>query len=603
MKKFNTTVEPTTLFGLATELLNNAHISQDTYSKVCGQIAASATNPIQLSTIHNELLRIKSKKEDTDPTRFTDEDKFWAAVEAEKVKINGLIGIYNKSSGAMSYVVRDLEKAGQRDYIDINTEKDTKAWLKRNGINTDLILKTEEMKSPLIVDTFKHWNESKLAEENTILGFTSVPFAINKEPLPVINRELNTWRSSFAIPEKGDGHLEVLEFLKSQTCNNNEYTFEVLIKWMAHLMQKPSEKNNIAMSAYHARRGIGKGTLASIIERLVGVRNSTLEADPKDLSGFNNLLAGKIFINFDEVAFVGDHHQTAVMKKMVTEGKERQEKKGKDAGRGRSFCRILLTTNTRNGTLASVFERRYFDLPIQTGWKDDGILDSFVERHHLKENEESAKFLTKEGRYDIPWVKNLAHYLLYDVDLKGFNFNEVKSVVEDTETLLNRIHNTYREDAAFAFILEWLASGEDFIEFSSNDDPDTTTKIKFGEQRVRTADFWKAFQERTKGEFIENTTQIKFTKALQAHFGFVKYQGMVNNKQANCFRIPSREELYRLCVTDNAAFRVKWELPPLKNQPGNTSALPEGVIDMSDRTSRANSVRSRIKAAVGEIES
>lgn len=565
--KHHTTVEASTLRELATELKDKSYIEQDELNKVF--IAIGSGDAMKMNVLHSELLKIRSKHENKDPKIFADTAKFWDAVENEVQKINGLIGIYHKTSGATSYVIRDLKVAGDRDYIEKTGEKDIKQWLTRAGINIRLTLKTPDSEKPLNVDTFERWVTSPLAEEQALVGFTSVPYPANKPPIPIIGKKLNVFRSGFVVPEKGDSHLEVLHFLKDCICNNNEYIYEVLIKWMAHLVQKPEEKNNLAMSAYHVRRGIGKGTLASIIHLLVGERNSTLEADPKDLAGFNSLLAGKLFINFDEVAFVGDHHSTGVLKKMVTEGKERQEKKGKDASSARSYCRILMTTNTRTGTIGSAFERRYFDLPIQTTWKDQGIIDNFVKTHHLKETD-AQRFLV-DGRFEIPWVKSMTYYLLNEVSLEGFNFNEVLSVAADEDTIENRIHNTYREDAIFAWLWEWLNSGEESIEFSRWDDEtkkptEVVDTIKFGERNRSTKQIGDAFAQRVKGMYSQPVSYNALIKELQSRFGFIKFNAIPigGGNKVNVMSIPPRAELFKIMFTDNQSIRVTWQLPPLK---------------------------------------
>lgn len=562
MKVFST-VEKATLLELANELLSKGYIAQEIFNNVC--VAIGTGNDKELTYIHNDLLKAKLEKEPTDPSKFSNERDFWKAVEDEVIKINGLIGIYHKSNDGTGYVIRDLKSAGDRDYIAKSSEKDIKQWLSRAGINIKMTLKDDTMDKPLVIDTFERWITNPIAEETAISGFTYLPVAVNKEPKPIVDKKLNVFRSGFALPVKGDGHLEVLDFLKSQLCADNEYIYEVLIKWMAHLMQFPEEKSNLAMSIYHPRRGIGKSTFAKIVGLLVGKRNTTKSADPKDLEGFNSMLSNKLFIVFDEVAFVGDHRSTGKMKKMVTEGEDRNEKKGKDAEEGSSFCRIAMICNERSGTLASVFERRYFDLPIQADWKDSGRLDDFVNRHHLKDAQ-SANFLV-DGRYNIPWVSNLSYYLLNEVDLNGFNFNEVKSVAMDKEIVHNRILNTYRENSVFAFLWEWLASGEDHIEFTRTVERETyDEKICFGDEKISTADFLDAFKQRLKNEFHDNISPITVTRMLQEQYGFVKRNVTAkwHNTQKQCFFIPSREQLYKLMFENNGAVRVQWELPPLK---------------------------------------
>lgn len=565
------TVELQTVIQLVSSLKKEKLITDEEYTDTIELLAQPEMleDGELLSALHLRLL--KKREVIVQVKDYFDSNIFSEAVEEEVAKINSLVGIYHKDNGATSYVIRDLTISGDRDYIEKSTKEGIKDWLKRNGIRITMVLLDRNTKKTMTtVDTFEAWVTSAIAEEHAIVGFTKVPTRPDEKLSPIINKKLNVFRSGFPKPEKGTEHLEVLKFLKEVTCGGSEYSYDILIKWLAHLVQRPAEKNNLALSIYHPDRGVGKGTTASIIKRIVGARNAVLDAAPKDLEGFNMMISGKMFINFDETMFAGDHNHHNIMKRLVTEGTERREGKGKDATSIPSFCRILLTTNNASGTLASAFERRYFDLHISRKWKDAGIIDDFVDRHYLRESQ-GTQFITQDGVYDIPWVRNLVYHLLYEVELKGFNFNNVESEVRGDLALNSRIMNTYRENPLFAFFWEWLASGEDEIEYkeySELEKREVYKHIRFGQDKIQTFDFIKMYEQHTKQYYKTQLSHNDFVRRLQAEFGFKKRLSRIAGISVAkyVFTIPTREELYQMMFVCNNATRVKWTLPPLKDE-------------------------------------
>lgn len=92
-----------------------------------------------------------------------------------------------------------------------------------------------------------------------------------------------------------------------------------MLNWIAHLVQRPSERIDHALLITSEAKGIGKSTLGSIVRRLVGERNCRV-AQTKDLkSQFDGWLAGKLYVQVDEVYESGNWELANKLKSLITE--------------------------------------------------------------------------------------------------------------------------------------------------------------------------------------------------------------------------------------------------------------------------------------------
>ena len=89
-----------------------------------------------------------------------------------------------------------------------------------------------------------------------------------------------------------------LNFIKDIICSNNNESFEFVIKWFANMIRGNKNTSCIYLKG---GQGIGKSTLPQFIKKYVIGDDLSLETGSTPLkSNFNSILAGKLFVVFEE---------------------------------------------------------------------------------------------------------------------------------------------------------------------------------------------------------------------------------------------------------------------------------------------------------------
>jgi hypothetical protein len=112
----------------------------------------------------------------------------------------------------------------------------------------------------------------------------------------------------------------MLDYIKLIWANNNEDTYEYLLKWFANMVK--GIKNSSCLYA-KGGEGIGKSTLTDFIRDYVIGRNAYCKGKADHLKGQHNMqLLGKIFVVFEELQVFNDKEWRAVdseIKDMITD--------------------------------------------------------------------------------------------------------------------------------------------------------------------------------------------------------------------------------------------------------------------------------------------
>lgn len=157
------------------------------------------------------------------------------------------------------------------------------------------------------------------------------------------------------IMENGLNSVEVFKelidhicFEKNNTFEENKKSSDYLLKWIAHMIQMPGEKNGVYV-VIHGQQGSGKGTLYSFLEGLIN--NYAFQTSNSDhvFGRFNDVIQNKILINLDEALSKKLFEDDGKLKNLVTEKTINIETKGIPVKSTISSChRILVTTNQKN---------------------------------------------------------------------------------------------------------------------------------------------------------------------------------------------------------------------------------------------------------------
>ena len=186
----------------------------------------------------------------------------------------------------------------------------------------------------------------KPVPERWVNGKLNMYFGLGVEPLPCDEEDIKPY----------------LDMVKELICSSNEDYYNYLMNWLAHMIQKPEEKPEVAI-ILKSGQGTGKGSMVEPIEEMI--KHHYFMADnPDQIAGrFNAALENQIFIFADE-AFFASKAATDRLKTLITSKTQTIERKTVDAVMTRSYCRIIMATNRDNIISAEEDERRYFILQV-----------------------------------------------------------------------------------------------------------------------------------------------------------------------------------------------------------------------------------------------
>ncbi len=158
-------------------------------------------------------------------------------------------------------------------------------------------------------------------------------------------------------------HLELI------ICNADKTCYEYLLNWLAHMVQKPMEKPEVAI-VLKAGQGTGKGTFVDPVGKIIGAHFVHLTEQSQVVGRFNSLLENKVLIFADEF-FAGSKKHTDQLKGMITEKTAKIERKGVDSIMVPSFSRLIMASNHENIVSIEKDERRYLYLEVSEERKQD----------------------------------------------------------------------------------------------------------------------------------------------------------------------------------------------------------------------------------------
>ncbi|WP_230852431.1 primase-helicase family protein, partial [Vibrio crassostreae] len=123
----------------------------------------------------------------------------------------------------------------------------------------------------------------------------------------------------------------------------NKECYEYLMNWVAHMIQKPEEKPEVAI-VLKAGQGTGKGTFVDPLGKIIGAHFVHLTEQSQVVGRFNSLLENRVLIFADEF-FAGSKKHTDQLKGMITEKTAKIERKGVDSIIVPSFSRLIMASN------------------------------------------------------------------------------------------------------------------------------------------------------------------------------------------------------------------------------------------------------------------
>ena len=251
------------------------------------------------------------------------------------------------------------------------------------------------------VEPFKMWMSWMNRKEVRAIGF---------DPTDKENKDIfNVWKGYDISKEIADKFDEdeatpILEHILNCWCNKDEQSFEYVMNYLAHIIQKPWKKSGVVL-ALKSKQGGGKGVIISKLGEIIGDNHFCQNSNANYLFGdFNGQLEGKILVNLDEAFWGGDKKMEGQMKNKITERNQTINKKNKEAYMVSDYANYIISTNNDWFAGTTEDDRRYYCLEL---------------------NNKYAGRMTKEKEdYFNPIIKAPAGAfakILYNRDLTYFN--------------------------------------------------------------------------------------------------------------------------------------------------------------------------------------
>ena len=180
---------------------------------------------------------------------------------------------------------------------------------------------------------------------------------------------LNLFKGFRVEPVEGDCSL-YLELIYEVICQSNREAYEYVLNWMAHLIQRTSQKPETAL-VLRGGQGTGKTTFAEILGHLLG-RHYICETNMEHVIGkFNASMADKVLIFCDEAIWGGERSKVGALKTFITSPTIQIEHKGVDPIGMPHYARLILASNEAWAVHADPDDRRFVFLDVADTWARD----------------------------------------------------------------------------------------------------------------------------------------------------------------------------------------------------------------------------------------
>jgi len=231
---------------------------------------------------------------------------------------------------------------------------------------------------------------------------TQVYNAIAFSPLATPPSTLNYWIEPSIKPKQGDWFV-IQEFLHTVICNNNVPLFDYIVRYLAHMLQRPEEKPGI-MIVFLSGQGCGKSTVFKLLGRIWS-RTTLQVSDIGEVIGqFNAALERNYVVCMDEALFAGDKKSLDRLKSLITEPTCRIEQKHQPSRTIDSYHRLFAASNHNHFAHVDKDDRRFLFIRLSSVHKQDQIYFDGV--NDALDNDDAIAAMM---------------YDLVNLDLTGFN--------------------------------------------------------------------------------------------------------------------------------------------------------------------------------------
>lgn len=324
------------------------------------------------------------------------------------------------------------------------------------------------------------------------------------------------WEERITAANAAAGCARILRHVEEVVCAGDAEAYAYLIRWLAHLVQRPGEKPGVAVIV-RGGKGTGKDTLGEYVGRMLEsyyVHASTMS----QLTGrFNGHLKQCLFLHAEELEWDGSRTSDSTLKTLITASTMSFEDKGVRPIQAKSFTRVYATSNADWVVPASDDERRYL------------VLEASDERAR-----DLAWFGPIRAEMDGEGPAALRAYLSA-IDLTGFEVRDVPSTAALSEQKMQSLGSFERW---------WLQTIEDGLAFvGENDAPWETNPVSVEKGDLRDRYWAWCLKHRELQRESEVTITKKLTKLTGLSATTLLRRPRVEGRRLPIYCLPCAEDL------------------------------------------------------------
>lgn len=258
--------------------------------------------------------------------------------------------------------------------------------------------------SPKHRNIFDVWARHKDRRSYKSVFFRPDPtiFAEDNLLLPDTCNALNMWRGYQYKPIAGDCGL-ILHHIWDVWCSRRPELYDYVIKWFAHLVQRPFELPEVAL-VLPSIEGTGKDTIMRIFTLLLG-QHAVSPTSQTQISGrFNEHLAKAVLIFANEATWGGNRAEEGVVRSMITDPTKVVEGKNMPIITVPNYSRLVYSSNSDWVTSMTITDRRHVFFPVSP--HKAGDFEYFRQlRQHIDGGGKEA----------------FIYHLMYEIDINQWN--------------------------------------------------------------------------------------------------------------------------------------------------------------------------------------
>ncbi len=174
------------------------------------------------------------------------------------------------------------------------------------------------------------------------------------------------------IPLDNDADTSLLHLHLKTLLNEDEIDIEWFLNWLAHIVQFPHKKTEVAVVLYDKQFGTGKSMIAEeFLKKIIGIRKMIITCRTDKVFGKFTNTQGKLLCVLNEASGKETFELNEVIKESITGKTIEMEKKGIDSIQISDYLNYIITTNNLNCIKLEEGDRRFMVFNTSSKMKGD----------------------------------------------------------------------------------------------------------------------------------------------------------------------------------------------------------------------------------------